>query len=57
MAIPSKNFIILRVKLNLILFEIEKEFVRAKHFRNFHELIIVVVSVEEGFFSENLSWD
>ena len=51
---PRENFIILRVKLDIVFLKIEIEFVRAKNFGNLDQLIIIVVAMEERFFPEDL---
>ena len=53
-GVPSENLVVLRVQFNLIFFKVEEQLVCAKNFRNFHELIIIVMSVEEWLFSEDL---
>ena len=52
--VSSQQLIILRIQPDIVLVNVRVQFVRPQHFRNLHQLVIVVVSVEEGFFSENL---
>ena len=53
--IPSKNLIILRVQFNFVFLKVEEQFVGAKHFRDFHKLIVIVMTMEEGLLPEDLS--
>lgn len=53
-CIPGENVVILRVEFYVIFFQVQIELVRPKHLGNFHELIIIVVPMEERLFAEDL---
>ena len=44
----------MRVQFDIVLFQILEKLVGAKNLSNFHELVIVVVSVEERLLAEDL---
>lgn len=48
-----EDLIVLRVKLNIVLVKVLKEFFGAKNFGYLYELVRVAVSMKEGFFPEN----
>jgi len=52
---PSQNFIILSIELDIIFFKVRIQLISAQDLGDFHKLVVVVVAVEEGFFSENLN--
>lgn len=54
-GISSENLVILHIQLQIVLFQVRKQFVGSENAGNLHELIIVVVSMEEGLFAEDLS--
>ena len=43
------------IKLDIILLQVFVELIRAKYFRNFNELIVVIVTMEKWLFPEDLS--
>jgi hypothetical protein len=49
----TEDIIIVRVKLNIVLLNISKKFICSKNFRNFNKLVIIVFTLEEGFFLKN----
>jgi len=51
---PSQNLIVLCIKLDIIFFKVRIQLIRSQDLGDFHKLVVVVVAVEEGFFSENL---
>jgi hypothetical protein len=51
---PSQDVVILCIKLDVILFKVCVQLVRSQNLGDFNKLIIVVMTVEEGLFSENL---
>ena len=48
-----KYVIVLGIKVDIILIQVLEQVVRAKHFRNFDQLIRIAIAMEEGFFSKN----
>jgi hypothetical protein len=52
--VPPKNVVILRVEDDVVLVNVDEEFVGTKDFRDLDELVIVVVSVEERLLPEDL---
>ena len=50
--LPPEDIVEARIQVNLILFEVLKQFVRAEDFGDAHQLIVIVVSVEEGLLAE-----
>lgn len=51
-GVATKDIVILRIQLDVVLVEIFKKFVSAENFRNLNELVEIATSVEEGFFAE-----
>jgi hypothetical protein len=49
----SKNIVVLRIKLNIVLVEVIKELLGSKNLGNLDELVGVGVSMEEGFLAED----
>lgn len=45
---------ILLIQFNVISIQVHKQFIRSQHLCNLHQLIIVVMAVEEGFLAEDL---
>jgi hypothetical protein len=45
----------LSIELDIIFFKVCIQLIRAQDLGDFHKLVIVVVAVEEGFFSKNLN--
>ena len=52
--LPSKDIIVLRVKTNVIFLYVSIQIIRSQNFGNFDQLIIIIMSMEERFFAENL---
>lgn len=53
-SLPSKQFIILRIKTDMVLVDVCIQFIRSQNFGDFDQLIIIVMSMEKRFFAENL---
>lgn len=51
---PPKEFIILRIKPNVVFVDICVKFVGTQNLGDLYELIVVVMAVEEGFLTEYL---
>ena len=49
-----KDIIIRRIQLDVVLLQIQVQFVGSKHLCDLDKLIVVVVTVEERLFSEDL---
>jgi hypothetical protein len=47
------DVVVMAVQCHVVLLHIRKEFIRAKHFRNLNELVVVVLALEERFLLEN----
>jgi len=54
-GISAKNLIVLHIQLQIILFQIREQLVRSKNSSNLNELIIVIMSMEEGLLTEDLN--
>lgn len=53
-SIPSKQFVVLRIQPDIVLFNVRIKIISAQDFGDFDELIVIVVSVEEGLLAEDL---
>lgn len=51
---PSENLVILRIQGNIVLFEIVIQVICPKDLRDLDQLVIVVMTMEEGFLPEDL---
>mmetsp|Transcript_15243 Transcript_15243/g.28172 ORF Transcript_15243/g.28172 Transcript_15243/m.28172 type:complete len:137 (+) Transcript_15243:112-522(+) len=52
---PPKHVIKMRIKLEGVLVKVCEEAIRAKHACNFHKLVVIVMTMEEGLFAEDHS--
>ncbi len=52
--VPAQYLIVMFVEFDLVLFEIGEQFIRSQYFGDFHQLVVIVVPVKEGFLAENL---
>ncbi len=55
--IPSQNLVVLGIETNVIFFNVHKEFVCSQNLGDLDQLVIIVVTMEKGFFSEDLGND
>lgn len=53
-GISSKNLIVVNIQLQIVLLQVSKQLVGAENTSNLDQLIVVVVSVEEGLLAEDL---
>lgn len=53
-AVPCQDAVEMWAKLQTVSGQVIKEFFCAEHFGNLNKLVIVVTSVEEGLFAEDL---
>lgn len=51
---PAQDIVVLCVKFDVVFLEVGVQLIRAQDLGDLHQLVIVVVSVEKGFFSEDL---
>ena len=49
----TENIVVMRVQLHTILLHVGEQFVSAKDLCDLYKLIVVVLTLEEGFFLEN----
>lgn len=52
--ISAENLVILHIQLQIILFQVRKQLIGAKHASNLDQLVIVVVTMEEWLLAEDL---
>lgn len=52
--VSAENIVVLRVQIDIVLFQIRIQFVCSEYLCDLDELIVVVVPVEEGLFAEDL---
>ena len=52
---PSQNLIVLSIELDIIFFKVCIQLICTQDLGDLHKLVVVVVAVEKGFFSENLN--
>jgi hypothetical protein len=45
----------LSIELDIIFFKVCIQLIRAQNLGDFHKLVVVVMAMEKGFFSENLN--
>lgn len=53
---PAQDVVVLRVQVDVVLLDVSKKLIRAKHFGNLNELVVIVVAMEEGLLAEDLSF-
>lgn len=54
-TLPLQDIIISRVELDIVLFQIQVQLIGAKDLGNLDKLVVVVMSMEERLFAENLN--
>lgn len=54
---PAQDIIVRGIKIDVVLLQIEVQLVRPQHLGNLHQLIVVIVPVEERCFAEDLKME
>ena len=49
----TEDIIIVRVKVDIVLFDVSHKLISPEYLSDFHKLIVVVSALEEGFLLEN----
>lgn len=52
--IPAKDIVILSVELDIILLKVAEQLICTQDFGNLHQLVVIIVSVEEWLLAEDL---
>jgi hypothetical protein len=51
---PSQDLIVLCIEFDVVFFKVCIQLIRSQDLGDFHKLVVVIVAMEEGLFSENL---
>lgn len=54
LSIPAEDVVVLGIEFNIVLLDVKKQLVRAKDLGDFHQLVVIIVPMEERFFAKDL---